>query len=334
MIPANGASRSLVKPTPLEKEAMQPTPAIRLENLSKTFGRGRDIVQAVKNVDLEVQAGQVYGFLGPNGAGKTTTIRMLMNLIRPTQGTAWIFDQDVRRNPSVLKRVGALVEGAAFYGYMNGRDNLAVLARTANDYRRERIESLLEQMGLLERAGQPVSKYSLGMKQRLGIAAALLNDPELVILDEPTNGLDPSGIQEMRSFIRDLAKQQGKTVFLSSHLLHEVEQVCDRVAIIYKGAIVREGIVSELLAGGEAELRVQATPLRRAAAVIKDAWPVSVNRSWLTVAAQPKESPQIVRLLVSQDVEVHQVIIRHPSLEEYFIDVTHVEARNGEAAHA
>ena len=202
------------------------------------------------NLDLEIQPGQVYGFLGPNGAGKTTTIRMLMDLVRPTRGVVRIFGQDTHRNSQVLKRVGALVEGASFYSYMSGRDNLVVLAHTANNYCPDRIEFLLEQMELSKSAGQPVSNYSLGMKQRLGIAAALLNDPELVILDEPTNGLDPSGIQAMRSFIRDLAEKDGKTVFLSSHLLHEVEQVCDRVAIIHKGSIVREGIVSELLSGG------------------------------------------------------------------------------------
>lgn len=313
---------------------MEATPVIQLESLSKTFGRGKDSVQAVKNLNLQIQAGQVYGFLGPNGAGKTTTIRMLMDLIRPSQGRARIFGQDVRRDPQVLKRVGALVEGAAFYGYMSGRDNLAVLARTANHYQLQRIEMLLEQMDLSNRAGQPVGKYSLGMKQRLSIAAALLSDPELVILDEPTNGLDPAGIQEMRTFIRDLAKKQGKTVFLSSHLLHEVEQICDRVAIINKGAIVREGVVAELLSAGASELRVLAKPLRIAAEAVHEIWPVSVNRSWLTVMAPATASPEIVRLLVARGVEVHQVVIHRPNLEEYFMDVTQSEARDGEVQHA
>jgi len=313
---------------------MAATPVIQLTALGKTYGRGKDQLQAVKDLNLEIEGGQVYGFLGPNGAGKTTTIRMLMHLIRPTSGTASIFGQDVCRNPGVLERVGSLVEGAAFYGYMNGRDNLAVLARTADHYNRDRIELLLSQMGLLERAGQPVGKYSLGMKQRLGIAAALLGDPDLVILDEPTNGLDPAGIQEMRTFIRSLSTQWGKTVFLSSHLLHEVEQICDRVAIINRGAMVREGKVKELLSSGTAELKVQATPLRRAAEAIRGAWPVSVDREWLTVAAQPEDSPQIARLLVSREIEVHQLIIHYPSLEEYFIDVTDTGNSNREVAHA
>jgi ABC-2 type transport system ATP-binding protein len=169
------------------------------------------------------------------------------------------------------------------------------------------------------------------MKQRLGIAAALLGDPELVILDEPTNGLDPAGIQEMRAFIRDLVKQQGKTVFLSSHLLHEVEQVCDRVAIIHKGAIVREGVVSDLLCASKAELRIQATPLQIAQEALEGVWPVAVDQPWLMVGAPPDDSPKIVKRLVSHNVNVSQVIIHRPSLEEYFIDVTQIEMHETEA---
>ena len=208
--------------------------AIQTENLSKTYGRGKNAVAAVKGLNLAVSPGQVYGFLGPNGAGKTTTIRMLLDLIRPSGGKAEIFGRDVRDAGS-LRRVGGLVEGPAFYGYLSGYNNLEVLARTANDYRQERIRSLLDQVGLGSRVKTPAGSYSLGMKQCLGVAAALLGDPDLLLLDEPTNGLDPAGIQEMRGFIRHLAKEQGKTVFLSSHLLNEVEQTCDRVAIIHHG---------------------------------------------------------------------------------------------------
>jgi ABC-2 type transport system ATP-binding protein len=308
-------------------------PAIRLDNLGKTFGKGKDGIQAVRDLSLTITVGQVYGFLGPNGAGKTTTIRMMMNLIRPTQGAAYIYGQDVRRNSGALKKVGALVEGAAFYGYMNGRDNLAVLARTANDFRPQRINLLLEQVGLDGYAKRAVGKYSLGMKQRLGIAAALLGDPELVILDEPTNGLDPAGIQEMRAFILNLAKQQGKTVFLCSHLLHEVEQVCDRVAIIHKGAIVQEGVVSDLLRASKAELHIQATPLQIAQEALEGVWTVAVDQPWLMVGARPDESPEVVKRLVSHNVDVSQVIIRRPSLEEFFIGVTQVETHDAEAVH-
>jgi ABC-2 type transport system ATP-binding protein len=216
--------------------------ALSLNHVAKTFGRGKKQVQALKNLDLEVQAGQVYGFLGPNGAGKTTTIRILLDLIRPTRGQAAIYGRDPRRDHGVLGRVGAIVEGAAFYPFLSGRRNLEVLARTGGACDRGRIDALLEQVGLAERAGQYVRGYSTGMKQRLGLAAALLSDPDLLILDEPTNGLDPAGIQEMRVFIRDLVDRHGKTVFLSSHILSEIEQVCDRVGDHQPGPVARRAV--------------------------------------------------------------------------------------------
>lgn len=240
--------------------------AIRAEHLSKAFGRSKKRVQALKDVSFTVQAGQVYGFLGPNGAGKTTTIRVLLDLIRPDQGEAYIYGRHVRQGHDVLQRVGSIVENAAFYHFLTGRRNLEIFAYTGNFYNAERITTLLEQMGLAEAADRRVKGYSTGMKQRLGLAAALLNNPDLLILDEPTNGLDPAGIQEMRRFIRELVDQHGKTIFLSSHILAEVEHVCDRVAIINKGEIAREGAVRELLAS-QAQLRVEATPLDKAAAL-------------------------------------------------------------------
>ncbi len=295
--------------------------AIQTRGLNKTFGRrARKRVQAVKDLNLEVQAGQVYGFLGPNGAGKSTTIRMLLGLIHPTSGDAYIYGQHVQRQHGVLRRVGALVEGAAFYPFLSGHRNLEVLARTANCYDPARIETLLAQVGLAERATQRVKGYSTGMKQRLGLAAALLGDPDLLILDEPTNGLDPSGMHEIRTFIRKLADEQGKTVFLSSHLLGEVEQVCDRVAIINLGEIVREGAVEELLAG-KSTLCVEAQPLQRAADVLRAHWPVSVNETWLTVSARRAESPQVIRQLVAAGVDVYQVTGQRQTLEEYFLAV-------------
>lgn len=302
--------------------------AIRLENLSKTFQRGKQRVTAVKGLNLRIPSGQVYGVLGPNGAGKTTTIRMIMDLIRPTGGAAYVYDHNVRAHGAVLRRVGALVEGASFYGYMSGRDNLEVLARTADEYRPARITALLAQVGLAERAGQAVGRYSLGMKQRLGLAAALLGDPDLVILDEPTNGLDPAGIQEMRGFIRKLVDEQGKTVLLSSHQLNEVEQICDRVAIIHKGSLVREGALKDLLADGKSEFRVQAAPLETAAQVLQTRWPVAHEPGWLTVTASPQDGPRIVRELVAHGVDVLQLIIQRQSLEEFFMAATAEEAEH------
>jgi ABC-2 type transport system ATP-binding protein len=300
---------------------MSDTIAIRTENLCKTFGRRKSRrIQAVKNLNLEVRAGQVYGFLGPNGAGKSTTIRMLLDLILPTDGDAFVFGQHVRRQHDVLRRVGALVEGAMFYNFLSGRRNLEVLARTANQYDSDRIDRLLHQVGLGHRANQRVKGYSTGMKQRLGLAAALLGDPDLLILDEPTNGLDPAGMHEIRQFIRELADKHGKTVFLSSHLLGEIEQVCDRVAIINLGEIVREGAVEDLLAD-KTYLRIEARPLDKASAVLGEHWTVAVNEHWLTVYAARDDIPHVVRRLVENSVDVYHVAAERQTLEEYFLSV-------------
>lgn len=305
-----------------ESDRMIETPAIRFENLNKTFGRGAKRVHAVQDLTLDVAPGQVFGFLGPNGAGKSTTIRLLMGLIQPSGGRAFLYGEDTQRNPEVRHRAGALVEGASFYGYLNARDNLALLARTANNVRPRRREELLAQVGLAERANERVSGFSTGMKQRLGIAAALLGDPDLVILDEPTNGLDPAGIQEMRAFIRKLVEGQGKTVFLSSHLLNEVEQTCDRVAIIHQGRILRHGSVPELLAGGQSGLRIQARPVAEAVQALAGYGPVADGPDWVTVQAGPDETPKIVQQLVQSGVRVFQVVALRKTLETFFMEVT------------
>jgi ABC-2 type transport system ATP-binding protein len=318
---------------------MSATPAIQMEDLTKTFGRGSKSILAVRHLNLEVETGQVFGFLGPNGAGKTTTIRMLMDLIRPSGGSAKIHGRNVRAF-GALQHVGALVEGPAFYGYLSGQNNLEVLARTANDYRPDRIRELLEQVGLAARGGQPVSSYSMGMKQRLGVAAALLGDPDLVILDEPTNGLDPAGIQEMRGFIRGLARDHGKTVFLSSHLLNEVEQTCDRVAIIHKGEMIREGPVAGLLAQSSSKLLVQVSPVEKAETVLKERWKVSRESlppepdAWLIVHVPSQAGPEVVEFLVARGIQVRQVVARRQTLEEYFLAATREnEMEDSEAKH-
>jgi ABC-2 type transport system ATP-binding protein len=300
------------------------TPAITLRGLQKTFGRGREQVQALRGIDLEVQPGQVFGFLGPNGAGKSTTIRILMGLLRASSGEAFLFGEQAGDRAGPRPRVGALIEGAAFYPFLTGRQNLEVLAQTANQDR-QRIEPLLAQLELTKRADQKVSNYSTGMKQRLGLAAALLQDPELIILDEPTNGLDPAGISQMRKFIRSLVTDEGKTVFLSSHILHEVEQICDRVAIIYQGRLVREGSVKSLLSEGLAQLRLQATPLARAEKVLSERWPVSRQGDWLLVQTSPEQAPSLVKALTMASVELYQLVSQTNTLESYFLDVTRQE---------
>lgn len=238
------------------------------EKLNKSYGNRH----AVKDLDLEVRRGEVFGFLGPNGAGKTTTIRMCLGLIRPTSGRALVLGRDVRRfGAEVLPRVGALIESPALYGYMSGRNNLLCFADALCGVPNSRIDELLELMDLRDRQRDLVRTYSLGMKQRLGLAVAMLHDPELFILDEPANGLDPAGIVEMRNLLRRLAAT-GKTVFVSSHVLGEVQQTCDRVAILNLGALVRVAPVAELVKGsGEFEVRV-ANPVETLAAIRRESW--------------------------------------------------------------
>lgn len=306
--------------------------AIQLDNVSKTFGRGRKRVEAVRQLNLAVAAGQVFGFLGPNGAGKSTTIRMMMDLIRPSAGSVLLYGRPMQNNPSLMRRVGALVEGAAFYDFLTGRKNLEILARTGDCYDPDRIQSLLVQVGMADRADRKVQGYSTGMKQRLGLAAALLNDPDLVILDEPTNGLDPAGIQDVRHFIRDLAERQGKTVFLSSHLLSEVEQVCDQVGIISNGRLVQLGKVAELLSS-QAIIRLEVAPADRAMGLLLPVWPVTANGRWLEVQAAREAVPQMVQQLVAAEVQVFQVVVQQQSLEALFMAATAV-ADPEEPTHA
>ena len=238
-------------------------PVIDVRGARKTYRRWRRPGErAVDGLDLAVEAGGVFGFLGPNGSGKTTTIRMLLGLVRADAGALTLFGQPVPEQlPTVISRVGALVETPLFFPNFSGRLNLELLSDLA-ELPRQRVDEVLEQVGLADRARDRVKGYSLGMRQRLGIAAALLKRPELLILDEPTNGLDPAGIREIRELIRSLGSS-GTTVFLSSHLLNEVEQVCDHVAILSHGRCVASGSVADVLASrstGDMRVRVDDIP--------------------------------------------------------------------------
>jgi ABC-2 type transport system ATP-binding protein len=228
---------------------------LRTRQLSKRYGERL----AVDGLNLEVRRGEVFGFLGPNGAGKTTTIRMALGLVTPTAGSVEILGQDVATNrAAILPRVGALIETPALYPYMSGRDNLRAVAAVLGGVAPERIDAVLQLVGLAGRQRDRVRTYSLGMKQRLGVAIALLTDPALLVLDEPANGLDPAGIVEMRDLMRQLASE-GKTVFISSHVLTEVRQICTRVAIINFGRLITETTVDELV-GGHGEFAVRLEP--------------------------------------------------------------------------
>jgi ABC-2 type transport system ATP-binding protein len=301
--------------------------AIRIENLHKHFGRRRSKrVHALQDLNLQVTVGQVYGFLGPNGAGKTTTIRILLDLIRPNQGDVYLFGRHLPRERSVLGRVGALVEGASFYNFLTGRRNLEVLALTSNlDLPESRFDHVLTLVDMKERSLRRVKGYSTGMKQRLGIAAAMLTDPDLLILDEPTNGLDPQGIAEIRGLIRRLADEYGKTIFLSSHQLGEVEQICDRVAIINKGKLLREGRVVDLVTE-KAQFRILAKPLDKALGVVSARWTCEThNDGALLVDVQKDDTPLIVKKLVENDVQVFEVSPFRQTLEDFFLSVTEGE---------
>jgi ABC-2 type transport system ATP-binding protein len=285
--------------------------------LSKRYG---ERIVAVDELDLRVRRGEVYGFLGLNGAGKTTTLRMLLGLVRPTSGRAAVLGA-APGSPEGLARIGALVEAPAFYPFLSGRDNLRVLAGYAG-VPGSRIEAALDEVGLTARADDRFRAYSLGMKQRLGIAGALLKDPELLILDEPTNGMDPAGMAEMRTFIRELGRA-GHTVLLSSHLMSEVEQICDRVGVIDKGQLVGEGTVDELR--GREGLWVHAQPVERAEEVLAGLGVVEhVARSdgGLRIAAAADAAPEINRALVEAGIGVAELRPEQASLEKVFLALT------------
>ena len=275
-------------------------------------------------LDLQVERAELFGFLGPNGAGKTTTIRMALGLIAPTNGSVEILGLDVRRHRSeVLPRVGALVESPALYGYLSGRDNLRVIGSQLGRVSEKRIDEVLEIVGLKGRDRDRVRTYSMGMKQRLGLGIALLNNPELLILDEPANGLDPAGIVEMRDLLRGLAAE-GKTVFISSHVLSEVQQICTRVAIINHGRLVRLAPVAELLQdGGEFEVKVD-QPDELVAALKRQQWGGEArSEDGLVITAAPDgRGRSLIKFLVDNGFSPDAVGARHRDLEEIFLDLT------------
>lgn len=293
---------------------------IQLDHLTKRFGQRL----AVDAVSLEVRRGEVFGFLGPNGAGKTTTIGMLLGLIRPTSGRAILLGHDIQREPeAALRRVGAMLETPAFYPYLSGRNNLRVLAAAAG-LPATRIDAVLQTVEMEQRARDRFRTYSQGMKQRLALAAALLGAPEVIILDEPTNGLDPAGTVEIRQLIRTLA-EQGQTIFLCSHQLHEVEQVCQRVAILKQGRVLALGPVAELLKQGQGvQVRVlgDSTPALELLRTIPWIGGVKQEGDLLLIDVPSSRAPEVNALLASQSIPVAEIRARTESLEAFFLEVT------------
>ncbi|MGY1437375.1 ABC transporter ATP-binding protein [Streptomyces reniochalinae] len=299
---------------------------ISTQGLTKRYRGGQ---LAVEGLDLSVPRGSVFGFLGPNGSGKTTTIRMLLGLIEPTGGSAHVLGEPMPGSARrVLPHVGALIEGPALYGYLTGRENL--LRYDAADptadprSRAARADRALERVGLSAAAAKKARAYSLGMKQRLGLAAALLQPRELLVLDEPTNGLDPQGMREIRSLVRELA-DDGITVFLSSHLLDEIEQVCTHTAVMHRGRLITQGTVAQMSAGARGRLAVTTPDPGEATRVLKEAGVADLVTDGEEVSGEPPHAHELADLnaaLVRAGVRVRAFGLRRASLEDVFVSLT------------
>lgn len=299
---------------------------LRTSGLTKYFGT----LGAVKNLNLELRKGEVFGFLGPNGAGKSTTVGMLLGLIAPTAGDIEIFGLKLTEHRwSILRRIGAIIEEPSFYPYLSGWDNLEAISIAIGDVPKNKIKEVLERVNLFDRSKDRYQTYSMGMKQRLGIAAALLRNPELIILDEPTNGLDPAGTKEIRDLIPELA-HENRAVFLCSHLLHEVELVCDRVAIIKKGTMIANAPVRELVTTGQV-IQVKVADVDGATEVLKTlSWIKSVKaeNGYLVVDAPRDSGSQLNQALAEKHIFASELVNHVASLEDVFLELTGGESRD------
>ncbi|MFE9453647.1 ABC transporter ATP-binding protein [Streptomyces sp. NPDC006739] len=316
------------EPSAAERQSGESKDAVGVIDTRGLTKRYRGGQLAVDGLDLTVPAGSVFGFLGPNGSGKTTTIRMLMGLIEPTSGTARVLGHPMpRATRAVLPQVGALIEGPALYGFLSGRDNL--LRYDAADptadprTRRVRVSAALDRVGLTAAAAKKAKAYSLGMKQRLGLAAALLQPRRLLVLDEPTNGLDPQGMREIRGLVRELAAD-GTTVFLSSHLLDEIEQVCTHAAVMARGRLIIQGAVADLAAEARGRLVVVTPDPGEAARVLKEQGVGDVVVAGDRVTGEPPERDlaEVNAALVTAGVRVRGFALERASLEDAFVALT------------
>lgn len=296
---------------------------IEVKNLSKEFKE----LKAVNQLNLTVFRGDVFGFLGPNGAGKSTTIRMLLSLINPSEGDIRIFEKSLKKERiSILKRIGAIVEKPDFYGYLSAFKNLEILGKISGaDVSRKRIMDVLELVGLDKRSGSKVKTFSHGMKQRLGLAQSLLHDPDLIILDEPTTGLDPQGMKEIRDLILHLSRDRQKTLFLSSHILHEVELVANRMIIINQGTTMVEGKVSELLNTSKMKVTFEVDDSDKAKSILSETGYTndleSVINNTLIFNMDSEKIASLNKYFVENNINVSAVIPTR-SLEEYFLKIT------------
>ena len=291
------------------------TAALETSGLGKSYGRGERAVSALGALDLSIPRGMVYGVLGPNGAGKSTLLRLALGLIKPSRGSVRLLGEN-RIDARVLRRVGAMIEAPALYPFLTARETMQAFARYSGLKDPAREQAVLDRVGLTAAADRRAKTFSMGMRQRLALGAALLTRPELLILDEPTNGLDPAGIHEMRTLIRDLVDKEGVTIILSSHLLDEVQKVCDRVAFINRGNLVSEGKVSDLVAG-QGGLFLRASPMAKAMAVLGARGRVEGDGMVAEIAEA--EAPALIRDLVAAGVDVYEARWMTQSLERVFM---------------
>lgn len=291
---------------------------LSIKGLRKKIGK-REII---KGLDFELKSGEVFGFLGPNGAGKTTTIRMLVGLIRPTSGSISVCGYDVKKNfVQAMSQLGCIVENPELYPYLSGMENLQHFSRMIPDFDSKQLDYVIKLVRLQDRIHDPVKTYSLGMRQRLGIAQALLGKPKVLILDEPTNGLDPMGIREMREFIRFLAEKEGLTVLVSSHLLSEIQLMCDRVAVISKGKVIKVDTVRNLLTLQE-QFIWKVTPVEKAKDLLLKVTTVLLDAENRLVTPSEGHSSVWNKMLIENGIEVHEIQKKVPTLEDLFLELT------------
>jgi ABC-type multidrug transport system ATPase subunit len=299
---------------------------LQTSNLSKRFGRQT----AVDQINITVHQGEVFGFLGPNGAGKTTTLGMALGLVHPSEGEVRVLGERVTpQRTRALQQVGALLGAPAFVPYLSAWDNLALVARLTPGVDKQRIAETLALVGLSDTGRKKVGKFSTGMKQRMGLALALAHRPRFVILDEPTNGLDPAGMREIRQLIRSLV-ENGTSVLLSSHLLHEVQQVCDRIAVLHKGRVVAQGHVADLLSQSKPVVRVMVADVETAVAALQSLPHIeSIRPNGASILVVGQESQAILTHLLQHNIIPSEIAAQPISLESLFMDVTQGAAASG-----
>jgi ABC-type multidrug transport system ATPase subunit len=293
---------------------------IDIKNLSKQFTG----IKAVNDLSFSVQKKEVYGFLGQNGAGKSTTIRMLLTLIKPTSGVITVFGKNIQTHRrQVLQRVGAIIEKPDLYKYLTALQNLKIVSKLSGVHcTQKQLMKQLEKVGIAERANSKVKSFSQGMKQRLGIACALIHNPELIILDEPTNGLDPQGIADVRNLILQLSKEEGKTIFVSSHLLSEIELVADSMLIIDKGRKVAQGKVADLLNPANTLVEIDTTDKNATRNILQQTqWQVVQSSDKIILKMHRQDIPHLAKFLIEKDIEIIAIQPKH-SLEDYFLSLT------------